>query len=354
MKLKHLVLAVMSVSILIVGTLASKAASNAKAQKSGAHASATKTKKPAAQSRKVASSSKSGTSTRKAKSTPVSTRATPAKPLDTDFDTVGNPQLSSSAFVVQDVNSGEILLEKNAHAAVPIASITKLMTVMVVLDAQQSLSEVLEITNDDVDRLKGTSSRLTLGTRLSREELMLLALMSSENRAASSLARHYPGGMTAFLEAVKVKARLMGLADTHIYDGTGLNKDNVSSARDLATLVANASRYPLIREFSTREEYIVRVGAKRTLTYRNTNSLVSSPDWQIDVSKTGYISESGRCLVMQAWLGDKPLAIVLLDSWGRYTRVADAQRIRKWLENVAAHKPSPLVFEDQLATTLAN
>lgn len=269
-------------------------------------------------------------------------KATPAVTAEPDFDAHGNPLIRSSAFVVQDARTGEILLEKNSHAAVPIASITKLMTAMVVLDARQSLSEAIEITHDDVDRLKGTSSRLTLGSRISREELLLLALMASENRAASALARNYPGGMAAFLEAVQVKTQLMGLADTRLHDGTGLNKHNVSSARDLAVLVTNASRYPLIREFSTQAETSVTLAGGRTETFRNTNSLVNSPEWQIDVSKTGYISESGRCLVMQAWMEDKPLVIVLLDSWGRNTRIGDANRIRKWLEQMGTSHPRPL------------
>lgn len=255
-----------------------------------------------------------------------------SKSVEADFDTVGNPLIRSSAFFVQDVNTGEVLLQKNSNAPQPIASITKLMTTMVVLDAKQNLSEMLEITEDDIDRLKGTSSRLSVGSHLTREELMHLALMASENRAASALARNYPGGMHAFLEAVSIKVQLMGLTETRLFDGTGLNKNNVSSARDLATLVANASRYPLIREFSTSTEYTASLARGRSHTFHNTNALVKSPDWQIDVQKTGYISESGKCLVMQAWLGNKPLAIVLLDSWGRSTRIADANRIRKWLE----------------------
>ncbi len=276
----------------------------------------------------------------------VARKAAPAPAVEPDFDAQGNPLIRSSAFVVQDARTGEILLEKNAHAAVPIASITKLMTAMVVLDAQQSLTEAIEITRDDIDRLKGTSSRLTLGSRISREDLLLLALMASENRAASALARNYPGGMAAFLEAVQVKAQLMGLADTRLHDGTGLNKHNVSSARDLAVLVANASRYPLIREFSTQAETSVTLIGGRAETFRNTNSLVNSPEWQIDVSKTGYISESGRCLVMQAWMDDKPLVIVLLDSWGRNTRIGDANRIRRWLEQMAASHPRPLAVAE--------
>lgn len=249
-----------------------------------------------------------------------------------ELDAAGLPLIQSSAFYVQDVASGEVLLQKNSTAPLPIASITKLMTSMVVLDAHQNLGEVLEITEDDVDRLKSTSSHLGVGTRLTREELMHLALMASENRAASALARNYPGGMPAFLEATNAKARLMGLHETRFFDGTGLTKKNVSSARDLAIMVANASRYPLIREFSTSTEFTVPVAGGRSHSFHNTNALVKSPEWQIDVQKTGFINESGKCLVMQAWLGNKQLAIVLLDSWGKFTRLGDANRIRKWLE----------------------
>ncbi|MDP5240185.1 serine hydrolase [Uliginosibacterium sp. 31-16] len=273
---------------------------------------------------------------------------------EADFDSLGNPLIRSSAFYVQDVNTGEVLLEKNSSAALPIASITKLMTSMVVLDAHQNLGEVLEITEDDVDRIKGTSSHLTVGTRLTREELMHLALMASENRAASALARNYPGGMPAFLEAMNVKTRLLGLGETRFYDGTGLTKTNVSSARDLASMVANASRYPLIREFSTSTGYTATLANGRTHAFHNTNALVKSPDWQIDVQKTGYISESGKCLVMQAWMGNKPLAIVLLDSWGRYTRLGDANRIRKWLEASLARQQLALNRNTNSATDHAN
>jgi serine-type D-Ala-D-Ala endopeptidase (penicillin-binding protein 7) len=251
---------------------------------------------------------------------------------EADLDSAGGPMIKSSAFYVQDVASGEVLLQKNSAAVQPIASITKLMTTMVVLDVHQNLNEVLEVTDEDVDRLKGSSSHLTVGSKLTREELIHLALMASENRAASALARNYPGGMPAFLEAMNAKARLLGLMETHFFDGTGLTKNNVSSARDLAILVSTASRYPLIREFSTSTEYTATLAGGRNYTFHNTNALVKSPEWQIDVSKTGYINESGKCLVMQAWFGNKQLAIVLLDSWGRFTRIADANRIRKWLE----------------------
>lgn len=251
-----------------------------------------------------------------------------------ELDRAGNPLLRSSAFFVQDVRSGRVLLERNANTVVPIASITKLMTAMVVLDARLPLNEALTISESDVDRLKGTSSRLAVGTRMSREDFMRLALMSSENRAASALSHNYPGGLSAFVAAMNAKARSLGMSDTRFYDGSGLNHNNVSSARDLASLVSNASHYPLIREFTTTAEHAVELLDGRVHTFHNTNGLVKSPEWQIEVSKTGFINESGKCLVMQAWLVNKPLAIVLLDSAGRFTRQADANRIRRWLEEV--------------------
>jgi len=218
----------------------------------------------------------------------------------------------------------------------PIASITKLMTAMVVLDARLPLNETLNIGQEDVDTLKGTRSRLKVGARLSREDMLLLALMASENRAASALARHYPGGNTAFIEAMNHKAAAIGLKDTRFEDPTGLTAANVSSARDLTKMVAAASHYPLIRELSTTGERTLLIDG-RPIAYHNTNMLVRSPasGWEIAVSKTGYIREAGKCLVMQAWLNNKPMIIVLLDSWGRLTRIGDANRIKRWIESAS-------------------
>ena len=247
--------------------------------------------------------------------------------------------LKSAAVVVQDQSSGEVLFEKNSDAVLPIASITKLMTAMVVLDAQLSLTETLTIGNEDVDTLKGTRSRLKVGAQLSREDMLLLALMASENRAASALSRHYPGGEPAFVDAMNHKAAAIGLKDTRFADPTGLTAANVSSARDLSNLVAAAAHYPLIRELSTTSERTVRVNG-RSIAFRNTNTLVRNPasGWEIAVSKTGYIREAGKCLVMQAWLNNKPVVIVLLDSWGRLTRIGDANRIKRWIENASANQ----------------
>ena len=239
--------------------------------------------------------------------------------------------IRSSAFAVVDQESGAVLYEKNADSVVPIASITKLMTAMVVLDAQPALDEVLTIGEEDVDVLKGTRSHLRVGTQLTRQEMLRLALMSSENRAAAALSRHYPGGRTAFVAAMNKKAAALGLTDTHYYDPTGLTALNVSSARDLTRLVAAAYGYPLIRSYTTTTDYTVNL-AGRPRTFHNTNRLVAQSDWSIGLSKTGYINEAGKCLVMQAWLNSRPMIIVLLDSWGRLTRIGDANRIRRLLE----------------------
>ena len=243
----------------------------------------------------------------------------------------GQPRLSSWAFYIVNQNTNEVLLQRNARAVLPIASITKLMTAMVVLESKSDLNETLTITEDDIDYLKGTNSRLGVGTRLTREEMLRLALMSSENRAASALARHYPGGRAAFVEAMNVKARLIGMTDAHFYDSTGLTPRNVASPRDLSRMVMAAAQYPQIREFSTTVERYVDINGQ-IKHFRNTNGLVKNPDWNISVSKTGYISEAGRCLVMQAWMHDQPLTIVLMDSSGRGMRIVDAQRVRMWLE----------------------
>jgi D-alanyl-D-alanine endopeptidase (penicillin-binding protein 7) len=242
--------------------------------------------------------------------------------------------VQSMSVLVQDQITGAALYEKNPNSVVPIASISKLMTAMVALDAKPSLTDVLTISEQDVDSLKGTHSRLHVGTRLTREEMLNLALMSSENRAASALSRYYPGGREAFVAAMNRKSQELGLADTQFADPTGLTASNVSSARDLAKLVAAAYEYPLIREFTTATERQVKV-AGRPQMFRNTNSLVKNPSWEIGLSKTGYINEAGKCLVMQSWINNKPTIIVLLDSLGKMTRIGDANRIKRWVESAA-------------------
>jgi D-alanyl-D-alanine endopeptidase (penicillin-binding protein 7) len=254
-------------------------------------------------------------------------------------ETGDHPDLRSSSALVLD-QSGRTLYAKNITAVQPIASITKLMTAMVVLDAKLDLNELIAITEDDVDSLKHTRSRLQVGTMLSREDMLRLALMASENRAASSLGRAYPGGLPAFLRAMNQKAVELGMMSTHFLDSTGLNRENVSTAEDLAKMVVAAYRYPLIQQYTTLTDYSVRSNSGRVLAFRNSNGLVRSDDWHIDVSKTGYIQEAGRCLVMQARIAATPVVIVLLDSWGKYTRIADANRVKKWVESQLA-RPAP-------------
>ena len=239
--------------------------------------------------------------------------------------------LRSSVALVQDADSGETILAKNSDQVLPIASITKLMTAMVILDRKLDLDDEIVVSRDDIDRLKGTRSRLRTGSRLTRDDLLLLALMASENRAAAALARTYPGGTDEFVAAMNRKARELGMRDTHYVDPTGLNSGNVSSAQDLVKLVKAAAEYPRIREYTTTERAQVRARGRR-LSFVNTNRLVRNPRWDIDLSKTGYISEAGRCLVMRVKVASKDLIVVLLDSWGKYSRFGDANRIRKWLE----------------------
>jgi len=246
--------------------------------------------------------------------------------------------LRSAVALVQDARSGETLIAKNQAAVLPIASITKLMTAVVILDAGLNLEQRVAVSDEDYDMVKGTRSRLRPGTVLTRDELLLLALMSSENRAASSLARTYPGGTEAFVAAMNAKAFALGMSDTRFVDPTGLSPGNVSSARDLARLVATAHEYPLIRQYSTTESATIQ-SLGRPLAYRNTNGLVRNAHWDIGLQKTGYINEAGRCLVMRVRMASREVIVVLLDSWGKFSRIGDANRIKKWLESTAAVRP---------------
>src|SRR5205809_3023546 len=243
--------------------------------------------------------------------------------------------LRSSAVLVQDADTGEVVINKNSEAVVPIASITKLMTAMVLLDSGVDLSMRVVLAREDVDRYKGSRSRLRTGSVLTRDELLLLALMASENRAGAALGRTYPGGTQALVEAMNEKAAELEMTDSQFVDATGLSKGNVSSARDLAKLVRAAHGYPLIREYSTRDRATVTAFG-RPLSFRNTNGLVRSSHWEIGLSKTGYISEAGRCLVMRVRLASKDLIVVLLDSWGKQSRIGDANRLKRWLEASAS------------------
>ncbi len=246
---------------------------------------------------------------------------------------------SSSALVVEQ-DGQEVLYAKNVDAVVPIASITKLMTAKVVLDAGLPLDEPIAISSADIDGLKHTRSRLKVGTVLTRADLLKLALMASENRAAAALARSYPGGTTAFVAAMNQKAIELGMWRTRFVDGTGLSSENVSTAQDLVRLVRGAYRHELIREYSTETSHTVELANGRRLKYSNSNRLVRNAGWDIGLSKTGYISEAGRCLVLQAKIATTPVIIVLLDSWGKLTRIGDANRIKKWIETRAPREPA--------------
>lgn len=243
----------------------------------------------------------------------------------------GAPDIRSNSALVLDERSATTLYARHADVAAPIASITKLMTALVVLEAHQSLDEIVTITEDDADLSKPTTSRLSVGSRLSRDDLLHVALMSSENRAAHALARLYPGGLEACVAAMNAKAHVLGMRDTHFVDPTGLDSDNVASPADLAKLVIAASSVPSIREYSTDESHELQVH-HRMVQFHNTDLLVRDPAWHIVVQKTGYISEAGRCLVLKSIIRGRSVVIVLLDSIGKYTRVADAARIRRWLE----------------------
>ncbi|SFE49030.1 D-alanyl-D-alanine endopeptidase [Nitrosomonas sp. Nm166] len=244
-----------------------------------------------------------------------------------------NPDIKSQAAIVFNAQNERIIYDKNADKVMPIASITKLMTAMVTLDAHLPPNEKITITQADVDKLKRTSSRLPVGSSYPRHELLRLALMSSENRAAAALGRTYPGGTQAFVQAMNLKAKKIGMVNSRFVDSTGLNSGNVSTARDLAKLVSASNNYVPIREFSTTSKHFVSPGNKRgQLQYVNSNSLVHNQNWEIGVSKTGYLNEAGRCLVMQANISGQPVVIVLLNSWGKNTRIGDANRVKKWIE----------------------
>jgi D-alanyl-D-alanine endopeptidase (penicillin-binding protein 7) len=257
---------------------------------------------------------------------------------DADLD------LRSAAALVIDQEAGRLLYAKNTDAVMPIASITKLMTAIVVLESGAPLDDPITVTMQDVDRLKGTSSRLRVGTTLPRKEMLRLALMASENRAASALARAHPGGTLAFVDAMNRRAKQLGMRDTRFVDPTGLNPNNVSTALDLATLVNAGYQHSLIRDYTTTESVRLAFHGKRrarALNFQNSNALVRSGQWEIGLSKTGYINEAGRCLVMQARISSKPVIIVLLDSWGKFTRIADANRIKRWVETLQPPPGSP-------------
>jgi len=349
---------------LAVAAPASQAATGGKSAKAAKSTKKAAAKKAAPRKAKASTQRRAATAGAKAssKSKTVARRAAPAKktaaaaqpnaafqraafapsspaagPVLTAGDMAGLHQtrdplaLKSNAAFVIDQATSQVLFEKNASFSLPIASLTKLMTALIVVEARQNMDEVLEVTSDDIDREKNSSSRLRVGSQMTRANMLHIALMSSENRAASALGRHYPGGLPAFVAAMNAKARALGMKDTHFVDSTGLSSHNVASARDLAKLVVAAYQYPVIRDYSTHPRYAVNAGGYQ-LNYMNSNRLVMNPAWEIGLQKTGYIAEAGRCLVMQARIEGRPVVMVFLDSKGKDSRLADAGRIRKWLE----------------------
>lgn len=334
------------VSVALMASPATYAATKSTAAKSSVKSSAKKTEKASKSTKKVASASasprkvivvKGGKRTVVAsRAAPVRAAFVPAKPSLGEAmglrDTEDALSLRSSVALVMDQNTNEVLFQKNPTAVLPIASITKLMTALVVMDSHLPMDEMLTVTEDDRDTEKHSSSRLRFGTTLTRHEMLLLALMSSENRAASVLGRSYPGGLPAFVGAMNKKAREIGMNDSHFVDSSGLSSSNVSSAMDLARLVNAAYRNPTIREFSTQPEHEVSVSG-RTMHYVSTNRLVRGGSWDIGLQKTGYISEAGQCLVMQTRVNDRNVVMVFLDSVGKLSRFADATRVKTWLEH---------------------
>lgn len=305
---------------------------NAWAQGDGAHKRTTAVAK-----KKVAKAAPQNRSPRLAqavKSAPV-VAGRPSFGQMAGLHAVNDPlDLRSSVALVIDQDTHEVLLRKNDQAVLPIASLTKLMTGLVISEAHLPMSEMIAITQDDVDTEKGSSSRLAVGSVLSRGDLLHLALMSSENRAAHALGRTFPGGLDAFVGRMNARAQMLGMRDTRYVEPTGLSSRNQSSAHDLATLVAAAYKEPVLRELSTSPGREIEVG-RRVLQYNNTNRLVKSPQWDIGLQKTGYISEAGQCLVMQTQIAGRKLIMVFLDSAGKLSRIADAERVRRWIEHTA-------------------
>ncbi|MDY7219841.1 D-alanyl-D-alanine endopeptidase [Denitrificimonas sp. JX-1] len=241
--------------------------------------------------------------------------------------------LAAGSALLVDLETNEVLYSSNPNYQVPIASVTKLMTAMVVLDAQQALDEQLPIVIKDTKEMQGVFSRVRIGSELSRKDLLLITLMSSENRAAASLAHHYQGGHKAFIKAMNAKARALGMHNSNFVEPTGLSEQNISNAHDLVLLIKAANQYPLIRQFSTLDEKYVTFNAPRYgLNFRNTNALVRKDNWNIQISKTGFTNSAGHCLVMKTEMNQRPVAFVVLDAFGKYTHMADANRLKKWLE----------------------
>lgn len=286
--------------------------------------------KAARTSKRMVASARQSRRIVRVRSVAASQRSTSAAALASAAAASDSLRLHSNAAYVIDSETSGILFQKNADMALPIASLTKLMTGLVVVDARQDMNEVLQITTDDRDLLKHTSSRLPFGAKLTRQDMLHIALMSSENRAASALGRHYPGGINAFVAAMNAKAKALGMEHTHYVDATGLSSDNVATARDLAKLVTAAADRPELSRFSTNEQHSVSLG-RRQLAYFNSNRLVGMNGWNVELQKTGYISEAGRCLLMQAKLHGRSVIMIFLNAKNVSARVADAVKVRSWV-----------------------
>ena len=260
-------------------------------------------------------------------------------------------KLRSKAAIVFDERDNEVIMERNAGEVVPVASLTKLMTAMVILDAELDMDEVITITKEDKDRIRYSKSRLRYGTQFTREDLLLIALAASENRAASALARTYPGGTEAFVNAMNNTAEAIGLSNTRFADAAGLSNDNVSTAQELMQLVKAASEYPVIREYTTQTRHrITELNSQREITFGNTNRLVRKVSWPISLSKTGFTKDAGNCLVMQTKINARPVIIVLLESWGKLSKYGDSNRIKKWLTKTE----SLIMKETRVQSSLAS
>jgi D-alanyl-D-alanine endopeptidase (penicillin-binding protein 7) len=259
-------------------------------------------------------------------------------------------ELASGSALLVDLKTNEVLYSSNPDYVVPIASVTKLMTAVVALDAKLPLDQQLPVIIRDVPEMRGVFSRVRIGSEISRKEMLLLALMSSENRAAASLAHHYPGGVPAFVAAMNAKAKALGMTRTHYVEPTGLSENNVSNANDLVKLLKATQQYPLISQYSTTTEHTAAFRKPNyTQGFRNTNRLVYKADWSIQATKTGFTDEAGHCLVMRTQMAGRQVAFVVLDAFGKYTHMADASRLKKWLETgkVSPVAPAALAYKQQ-------
>jgi len=258
----------------------------------------------------------------------INAAETTAAPRDTS-----QLKIASGSALLMDMQTNKVIYASNPDVVVPIASVSKLMTGLVIVEAKQNMDEYISVNISDTPEMKGVFSRVKLNSELPRREMLLIALMSSENRAAASLGHHYPGGYVAFIAAMNAKAKALGMTSTHFVEPTGLSVRNVSTARDLSKLLVAAHKYPILSELSTTKEKTVSFRKPNyTLGFRNTDHLVNKANWDIKITKTGFTNEAGHCLVLVTSMGNRPVALVILDAFGKYTHFADATRIRSWVE----------------------